>query len=185
MNDNRKVPILFFIFLSIFLLVSCNIVSKPSPSEEVIVTETADYTKEIAKYYVSVPVKTIVSLSNEKIVKYLFSLWMNHFKSQDINKRLQLNDFSIQEVQFPDDLQKCATNLGIELLAKIIYSYQTTIYPAPDWNSFRNGEVSKNNWVNNNMLILGVFIDNDQYSFRILSAPPCAGIAIDGNKISQ
>jgi hypothetical protein len=183
-----KTKILFnriFSLLSIVLLVSCGVAYSPGLSEEITVTVTADYYKELATYHVSIPVKNTANLSNEEIVKDLFSAWMEHFKSQDIDKRIQLNDFAIQDIQFPADLKKCSTDLGVEALVQVTYSYQTITYPAPDWNSFGNGELGENNWVNNNSLILGLFIDDHQYSFRILGAPPCAGIAIDGAKINQ
>jgi hypothetical protein len=132
--------------------------------------------------WVSLPKDSLANESQETIAKKLFSLYLAHFSSETVDEQARLKDYKVNNATLSAPFQYCVKDLGIDSIVDIDFSVQTVDYPNPEWTA-GNGSTAEDNWINHKVYTLAVFKEGDNYTFRVMGAPPCAGIAIDGSKV--
>jgi hypothetical protein len=175
------------ILICVMVLTACsshpNNLSTPLPTK----TTSAEFiipTNEVISYTVSIPIKSADKLTKVDLAQKLFSDWLDHFTLPSIEDHYRLDDYAIQKVELPDDLQTCANDLGIESIAHIEFSVQKSPLLYSDWDS-GSGETGTNRWINKKSFYIAIFTVNKNYSFKVLGIPPCEGIAIDNTAVPR
>lgn len=162
-------------------LILCLAACSSGPDAQTLSPITTSSTSELATFFVALP-EAQARGSPEEIAEKMFALWLDHFKYLSVDESVRLDDYLITEVVFPPEFQLCAQDLGIEYIARVLFSVRTIRYPAPDWVA-GNGTIGDDHWINDKTVNIAVFKTGDAFSFRILGAPACAGIAIDGTRV--
>jgi hypothetical protein len=133
-------------------------------------------------YSTTIPIGSLIGDSKEEITRKLFSRWLAHFTSEDVSSDIRLLNYRINKISFEKYLQDCVKNSGTEAIATVNFSVQTLNYPVGDWY-VPNGDLAEDHWVNNKEWFIAIFLTEGNYTFKILGAPPCIGVAIDGTPI--
>jgi hypothetical protein len=162
----------------LLFLVGCNSKTISQPATPV-ATETKGST---FYHWVYLPMDSLAQDSQETIAKKLFGVYLEQFKQGTVDEQIRLKDYKILEASLPSQFQYCVKDLGIESIVDIQYSVQTVYWHNPDWDA-GNGTDGDDHWINDKDDLLAIFKYGNDYSFKTMGDPPCAGIAIDGSKV--
>lgn len=129
-----------------------------------------------------VPIEKFIGDSQEEIAEKLIEHWLSYYESENVDKHIRLLDYRVHKVVLQKEYVECAKNLGVSSIATIDFSIQTLDYPVSEWFT-PNGTPGDNQWINDKSWIIAVYITGSDYAFKVLGAPPCIGIAVDGSTV--
>lgn len=164
--------------LAITILSACG-----SRSSEGQITEQPLNVNSVWFRWTSLPVDTLAGATQEDIAEKLFSMYLEQFKGESIEKSIQLVDFKILRATLSSFSPKCAKDLGLESIIDVHYSVAPAINPNPDWDAGTGSSDGSSNWINDKLATLAIYKTGKSYTFKTLGVPACAGVASDGSKV--
>jgi len=146
-----------------------------SPTIEPISTEWLPYNPNLSntgcgEFTATVPIKNAKELSKEKIIKDLFEMYLNHFKSPSLGGRCRLEEFKIENIKMDQIVAFTVKNQWVETAAWVDYSIKIDEVPS-NWVA-GNGDLASDGWIIHKSLIIGFIESDEQYVLILVGTGP-------------
>ena len=145
-----------------------------SPTPKTTSTEWLPYNPNISdkgcsEFTATIPIKDAKKLSKEEIIKKLFEMYLEHFKSPDLGGICRLEEFKIENIKMDQIVAFTAKNQWVETTAWVDYSIKIKEVPS-NWIA-ANGELAPDGWIIHKSLIIGFIESDEQYVLILVGGP--------------
>jgi hypothetical protein len=161
------------------LLAACSL----KPTSQAMTPVATESIASTFYHWVYLPADSLKQETQENIAKRLFGIYLEQFKQESVDDQIRLKDYKVNNATLSAPFQYCVKDLGIESIVDIDFSVQTVDWPNPNWDAGNGGIDTPDHWIPNKNFTIAIFEYGNDYSFKVMGAPPCAGVAIDGSKV--
>lgn len=118
---------------------------------------------------ISLPADAAAELPPEAIMQQLYSNYLEQYLQAPLTPNQRLSDYEISEVRLASELDPA--NYGVDAVFWVNFSVRPTLYLYSSWHA-GNGEILPDGWVRNKTLIVGYFLQDGQYTLKIIGTGP-------------
>lgn len=140
---------------------------------------------EVSVWYrwTSLPENDFADATQEEIAARLFTLYLDQFQSESIDKNIQLVDYQIISFSETSDSDNCANEIGVNSIFEVKYSVEPFVFHNSDWIAGSGNISESGKWINDKLAMVALYKEDGSYMMKLLADPPCGGVAIDGNTV--